>query len=71
MSPKSVITKISARFYDDITCVSKRVCPSIRSPNFNASIIIGKKVEVSLRLFDIFQRNMDFNFLYKKGEALD
>ena len=27
-------------------------------------ILIGKKVEVSLRLFDIFERNMVFIFLF-------
>ena len=33
------------------------------------SYIIGKKVEVSLQLFDIFERNMDFIFLCESWES--
>ena len=33
------------------------------------TFIVGKKVEVNLRLFDIFQRNMVFIFLWESWES--
>jgi len=49
-------------------CNSKQILESMSvsiAAHLLGCFLIGKKVEVSLRLFDVFERNMVFIFLWE------
>ena len=66
MSSGTAVVCMSERGVTGVECPCPPVCEDIVSPHYLFCLtLIGKKVEVSLRLFDIFKRNMVFIFLLK------